>query len=141
MIGVLVIAFSRGKLQAMLFAALYAGPSSACLYPRPKSLMWCLLKVTGQYQNSRYHYQYRAPLIPHHPPPLPPGSVWALLTPSIVPSAVLWYGQAANIPMILLGKFIQIVTNFRNGHTGQVQGWSGDGGLVMVDDNFVMVDD
>lgn len=72
MIGVLVIAFSRGRLQALLFAALYAG------------------------------------------------SVWALLTPTVVPSSVLWYGQAANIPMILLGKFIQIVTNFRNGHTGQL---------------------
>ena len=56
-----------------------------------------------------------------------------------MPSVVLWYGQAANIPMILLGKFIQIVTNFRNGHTGQVQG-----GLVMADDTddtLVMADE
>merc|ERR1712244_139808 len=33
---------------------------------------------------------------------------------------VLWFGQASNIPMILLGKFLQIVTNFKNGHTGQL---------------------
>jgi len=45
---------------------------------------------------------------------------WALLTPSVTPAIVLWYGQASNIPMILLGKFIQIITNFRNGHTGQL---------------------
>jgi mannose-P-dolichol utilization defect protein 1 len=38
----------------------------------------------------------------------------------VTPAKVLWYGQAANIPMILLGKFIQIGTNFKNGHTGQV---------------------
>jgi len=71
-IGVLVVAFTRGKLQALLFGALYTGVA------------------------------------------------WALLTPSITPAIVLWYGQAANIPMILLGKFIQILTNFKNGHTGQL---------------------
>merc|ERR1719367_1887572 len=48
------------------------------------------------------------------------GVAWALLNPLITPAAALWYGQAANIPMILLGKIIQIVTNFKNGHTGQL---------------------
>jgi len=72
LIGLLVVAFSRGWLQALLFGALYVG------------------------------------------------SAWALLTPALTPAVVLWYGQASNIPMILLGKLIQIVTNFRNGHTGQL---------------------
>jgi len=71
LIGSLVVAFTRGKLQGLLFSALYVG------------------------------------------------AVWALVQPA-TPAAVLWYGQAANIPMILLGKLIQIVTNFRNGHTGQL---------------------
>ena len=31
------------------------------------------------------------------------GAVWVLVQPA-TPAAVLWYGQAANIPMILLGK-------------------------------------
>lgn len=48
------------------------------------------------------------------------GAVWTLMNPVICPPSVLWYGQAANIPMILLGKLIQIMTNFRNGHTGQL---------------------
>jgi len=72
-IGVLVIAFTKGKPSALLFGALYAGVA------------------------------------------------WALLNPLVTPASMLWYGQAANIPMILLGKIIQIVTNFKNGHTGQVQ--------------------
>merc|ERR1712183_394729 len=71
-IGLLVLAFSQGKIKAVLFGALYAG------------------------------------------------AVWVLMNPTITPPVVLWYGQAANIPMILLGKLIQIVTNFRNGHTGQL---------------------
>jgi len=71
-IGLLVLAFSKGRLNAALFGALYAG------------------------------------------------AVWALMNPVVTPPALLWYGQAANIPMILLGKLIQIMTNFRNGHTGQL---------------------
>jgi mannose-P-dolichol utilization defect protein 1 len=71
-IGLLVLAFSQGKLKAILFGALYAG------------------------------------------------AVWSLMNPVITPVELLWYGQAANIPMILLGKLIQIMTNFRNGHTGQL---------------------
>jgi len=48
------------------------------------------------------------------------GALWSLMNPVITPVGLLWYGQAANIPMILLGKLIQIMTNFRNGHTGQL---------------------
>merc|ERR550525_801448 len=71
-IAMLVLAYSRGKLSAMIFLYFYAG------------------------------------------------AVWALMNPHITPAEVLWYGQASNIPMILLGKFIQIGTNFKNGHTGQL---------------------
>ncbi len=46
--------------------------------------------------------------------------VFAITTPGLVPEQVLWYGQAANIPMIVLGKLIQVVANFRQGHTGQL---------------------
>jgi len=46
--------------------------------------------------------------------------VLALTQPGLVPDEVLWYGQAANIPMIVLGKMIQAVKNFQNGHTGQL---------------------
>lgn len=47
-------------------------------------------------------------------------TVFAITTPGLVSEQILWYGQAANIPMIVLGKFIQVVTNFRQGHTGQL---------------------
>lgn len=33
---------------------------------------------------------------------------------------MLWYGQAANIPMVVVGKLIQVFANFRNGNTGQL---------------------
>ena len=65
--------------------------------------------------------------------------MYVLTNPVITPAQVLWYGQASNIPMIILGnimimiyihsivtfnllsgKMIQIITNFRNGHTGQL---------------------
>ena len=46
--------------------------------------------------------------------------VYSLLTPGIVPSELLWWGQAANIPMVVIGKLIQVFTNFGNGHTGQL---------------------
>jgi len=46
--------------------------------------------------------------------------VFAITQPGLIPEEVLWYGQAANIPMIVVGKMIQAVTNFRNGHTGQL---------------------
>jgi len=47
-------------------------------------------------------------------------SVYVVLDPKLCPLTALWYGQASNIPMIILGKFIQIISNFRNGHTGQL---------------------
>jgi len=46
--------------------------------------------------------------------------VFAITQPGLVPDDVLWYGQAANIPMIVVGKLIQAVTNYKNGHTGQL---------------------
>jgi len=71
-IALLVLSYTRGKFQALVFGALYAG------------------------------------------------AVYVLTNPVITPAQVLWYGQASNIPMIILGKMIQIITNFRNGHTGQL---------------------
>merc|ERR1712018_536042 len=47
-------------------------------------------------------------------------TVFAITTPGMVPPEVLWYGQAANIPMIVLGKMIQVIANYRQGHTGQL---------------------
>ena len=46
--------------------------------------------------------------------------VFAITQPGLVPDEVLWYGQAANIPMIVIGKLIQAATNYKNGHTGQL---------------------
>ena len=46
--------------------------------------------------------------------------VFAITQPGLVPDDVLWYGQAANIPMIVVGKLIQAATNYKNGHTGQL---------------------
>lgn len=45
---------------------------------------------------------------------------FAITQPGLVPDEVLWYGQAANIPMIVIGKLIQAATNYKNGHTGQL---------------------
>ena len=47
-------------------------------------------------------------------------TVLAITQPGLVPEDVLWYGQAANIPMIVVGKLIQAATNYKNGHTGQL---------------------
>ena len=47
-------------------------------------------------------------------------TVFAITTPGLVPDQVLWLGQAANIPMVVLGKLIQVIANFRQGHTGQL---------------------
>ena len=46
--------------------------------------------------------------------------MFAITQPGLVPDDVLWYGQAANIPMIVVGKLIQAATNYKNGHTGQL---------------------
>ena len=37
------------------------------------------------------------------------GAVAALAQPGLVPGAFLWYGQAANIPMVLVGKMLQVM--------------------------------
>lgn len=42
------------------------------------------------------------------------------MDPKLCPVSMLWYGQAVNIPMIVVGKFMQIWANFSNGHTGQL---------------------
>ena len=73
-IAMLVLAYSRGKLSAMIFLYFYAG--KVCL--TIKSVLSLLLS----------------------------GAVWALMNPHITPAEVLWYGQASNIPMILLGEKI-----------------------------------
>merc|ERR1712025_1102375 len=39
---------------------------------------------------------------------------------SLIALLILWCGQAANIPMIVLGKLIQVIANLRQGHTGQL---------------------
>ena len=46
--------------------------------------------------------------------------MFAITQPGLVPDNILWYGQAANIPMIVVGKLIQAATNYKNGHTGQL---------------------
>ena len=71
-IAMLVLAYSRGKLSAMIFLYFYAGKFCLTL----KSVLSLLLS----------------------------GAVWALMNPHITPAEVLWYGQASNIPMILLGE-------------------------------------
>ena len=71
-IAMLVLAYSRGKLSAMIFLYFYAGKFCLTI----KSVLSLLLS----------------------------GAVWALMNPHITPAEVLWYGQASNIPMILLGK-------------------------------------
>ena len=34
--------------------------------------------------------------------------VYAIMIPGLIPAEVLWWGQAANIPMVLVGKLIQV---------------------------------
>lgn len=46
--------------------------------------------------------------------------VYSILQPGLIPAEFLWWGQAANIPMVVIGKLIQVVANYRNGHTGQI---------------------
>jgi len=48
------------------------------------------------------------------------GLVYLGMDSKLVPLSVLWYGQAVNIPMIVVGKFMQIIANYSNGHTGQL---------------------
>nr|ACO14848.1 Mannose-P-dolichol utilization defect 1 protein [Caligus clemensi] len=37
-----------------------------------------------------------------------------------LPKEILWYGQAANIPIAVSGKMLQVIANYRNGHTGRL---------------------
>lgn len=46
--------------------------------------------------------------------------VFGILQPGLIPEEALWWAQAANIPMVVVGKLIQVVTNLRAGHTGQL---------------------
>ena len=77
-IALLVLSFSRGKFQALLFGALYSGEFSL-------SYVCISTQLTCS------------------------GAVYLLTNPGIIPAAtlaqILWYGQAANIPMIILGEF------------------------------------
>eukprot|EP00096_Caligus_rogercresseyi_P004083 TRINITY_DN1821_c0_g1_i1.p1 TRINITY_DN1821_c0_g1~~TRINITY_DN1821_c0_g1_i1.p1 ORF type:complete len:249 (+),score=71.23 TRINITY_DN1821_c0_g1_i1:69-815(+) len=37
-----------------------------------------------------------------------------------LPRDTLWMGQAANIPIAVSGKALQVIANYKNGHTGQL---------------------
>ena len=76
-IALLVLSFSKGKLSALLFLSIYSGEFGCKCFT--------------------YFFFYN-----HQPPLL--GTVWALMNPLITPTEVLWFGQASNIPMILLGE-------------------------------------
>ena len=75
-IALLVLSFSKGKLSARLFLSIYSG-EFGCKY------------------FTLFFYDHQPPLL---------GTVWALMNPLITPTKLLWYGQASNIPMILLGE-------------------------------------
>ncbi|XP_070710690.1 mannose-P-dolichol utilization defect 1b [Pempheris klunzingeri] len=47
------------------------------------------------------------------------GLLVLLLSP-VTPKLVVTYMQASNMPAIIIGRLIQAVANFRNGHTGQL---------------------
>ena len=40
------------------------------------------------------------------------GAVYVLTNPVITPAQVLWYGQASNIPMIILGNIMIMIYIF-----------------------------
>ncbi|KAL0970024.1 hypothetical protein UPYG_G00236100 [Umbra pygmaea] len=44
----------------------------------------------------------------------------ALLLSPVTPLAVVTAMQASNMPAIIIGRLIQVMTNYRNGHTGQL---------------------
>ncbi|XP_059479887.1 mannose-P-dolichol utilization defect 1 protein homolog [Neocloeon triangulifer] len=46
--------------------------------------------------------------------------LFLVLTTGITPPDVLWSMQAANVPIILVGKLIQAVANYKAGSTGQL---------------------
>ncbi|KAM7302828.1 mannose-P-dolichol utilization defect 1 protein [Ixodes scapularis] len=43
-----------------------------------------------------------------------------LLLSKLVPVSVLWAAQLASVPVIISGKMMQVWSNHRNGHTGQL---------------------
>ncbi|KAM9312904.1 mannose-P-dolichol utilization defect 1 protein [Gastrophryne carolinensis] len=47
-------------------------------------------------------------------------SMVAVLLSPVVPMAVITALQATNVPAIVISRLIQAVTNYRNGHTGQL---------------------
>jgi len=38
----------------------------------------------------------------------------------LTPIKVLWTLQASNLPLVLIGKLMQALKNYQNGHTGQL---------------------
>ncbi|XP_040203007.1 mannose-P-dolichol utilization defect 1 protein [Rana temporaria] len=47
-------------------------------------------------------------------------SIVAVLLSPVVPMAVVTMLQAANVPAIIISRLIQAMTNYKNGHTGQL---------------------
>ncbi|KAJ8683625.1 hypothetical protein QAD02_019417 [Eretmocerus hayati] len=47
-------------------------------------------------------------------------AVVAAVLMRLTPLRVLWFGQALNIPVILVGRLMQAYTNYSNGNTGQL---------------------
>jgi mannose-P-dolichol utilization defect protein 1 len=43
-----------------------------------------------------------------------------VLMSGLTPINILWSLQAINLPLIIFGKLIQALTNYKNGHTGQL---------------------
>lgn len=48
------------------------------------------------------------------------GAVLAVLLSPVTPPALITALQASNMPAVVVGRLIQALTNFRNGHTGQL---------------------
>ncbi|XP_067003372.1 mannose-P-dolichol utilization defect 1 protein homolog [Anabrus simplex] len=48
-----------------------------------------------------------------------------VLLSGFTPVDMLWSMQAVNVPIIITGKLIQVVTNYRNGSTGQLSAATG----------------
>ncbi|KAG7271423.1 hypothetical protein CRUP_013673 [Coryphaenoides rupestris] len=59
------------------------------------------------------------------------GLVAAVLSPA-TPMSVVTSMQAFNMPAVIIGKLIQAVANFRNGHTGQLSAISETGDNLMA---------
>lgn len=48
------------------------------------------------------------------------GLLTAVLMSGSVPIEILWYLQATNLPLAVIGKMMQAAENLKNGHTGQL---------------------